>query len=80
MELDDGCDFEESHAGLGGSVAGGECDDVFEGDAVGVEVEVGLVSEAGDVDYCAEVEMSVELEVIVHLAIQIIMENYYKSI
>lgn len=59
LELDDGCDFKEGHAGLGGSIAGGEGDDVFEGDAVGVEVEVGLVSEAGDVDYGAEVEMRV---------------------
>lgn len=59
MELDDGRDFEERHGGLGGAVAGGERDDVFEGDAVGVEIEVGLVPEAGDVDDCAEVEMRV---------------------
>lgn len=67
MELDDWCDFEECHAGLGWAITGGECYDVFKGDAIGVEIEVGLVSKAGDVDYCAEVEMGVELEVIVHL-------------
>lgn len=59
MELDGWGYFEESHAGLDRAVVGLEGDDVLEGDAVGIEVEVGLIPEAADMDHCSEVEVSV---------------------
>jgi hypothetical protein len=67
LELDDGSDLEECLACLGGPVVSGEGDDAFEGDAVGVEVEVGLVAKAGDMNDGPAVQVRIELKVIIHL-------------
>jgi hypothetical protein len=80
LKFDDGSDLEQGHAGLCGSVAGGQRNDVLEGNAVGVEIEVGLISKAGDMDDGSVMKVCIELKIVVH-SIQIInkMENYNDS-